>query len=79
MKLTDADLLRLQGYPQLEWLNLDKTGITDTGLAHLRGMTQLQELYLKDTPITDAGLEYLKKCHTSKNCNLVTPKSPTPG
>ena len=69
-KITDADLVRLKGFAELQTLFLignDK--ITDAGLVHLKGLTNLQRLRLSDQ-ITDAGVADLQKslpiCEISK-------------
>lgn len=57
--VTDADLARLKGFSQLQWLYLNDTGVTDTGLAQVRPLKSLELLHLAGTRITDAGLEHL--------------------
>ena len=59
LEITDADLARLRGLPQLESLEIADCPITDAGLANLAGLTELQILYLSDVPITDRGLAHL--------------------
>jgi len=57
--VTDAELVSLQGMPQLQNASLGDTQVTDAGLVHLKGLTQLLMLSLDNTQITDAGLEHL--------------------
>jgi hypothetical protein len=58
--MTDAELILLQGFPQLEWLRLNGTRVTDAGLVHLRGLTRLQCLSLEHTSLAGAGLVHLR-------------------
>ena len=60
-KVTDAELVHIQGLSQLQTLNLGSTSITDAGLAHLAGLTELQVLDLSSTKVTDAGVAELKR------------------
>ena len=58
-KVTDADLERLEGFPQLKTLMLGgNQSYTDAGLINLRRLPQLQALKL-GTEVTDAGLIHL--------------------
>jgi hypothetical protein len=57
---SDADLECVKGFPQVQALVLQGTGITDTGLKHFKGLARLAVLYLNDTQITDAGLKCLE-------------------
>lgn len=57
---TDRDLAPLEGFKQLQRLNLGLTRVTDAGMAHLRGLESLEELDLSVTKITDKGLEVIK-------------------
>jgi hypothetical protein len=58
---TDARLVRIQEFSQLETLWLEKSRVSDAGLGHLQELSQLQYLYLSGTKITDAGLVHLQK------------------
>jgi hypothetical protein len=58
--VTDAELVSLQGMPQLQNASLGDTQVTDAGLVHLKGLTQLLMLSLDNTQITDVALEHLK-------------------
>lgn len=58
-KITDAGVRHLSGLTNLEYLELQKTGVTDTGLEHLSQLTTLESLYLSNTKVTDAGLSHL--------------------
>ncbi len=61
-KVTDADLVHLDGLTQLKSLDLSQTKVTDAGLLHLKGLPHLLDLKLDLTPkITDAGLVHLKE------------------
>jgi serine/threonine protein kinase len=59
-KVADADLARLTGCADIEYLSLAGNNITDAGLAHLRGLTALQKLNLRFTRVSGAGLPHLK-------------------
>ena len=69
-KVTDAELVHLQGLTQLRTLFLDDTGVTDAGMERLQGFTQLQKLGLSGTPVTDAGLEHLRGLTQLQHLNL---------
>ncbi len=68
--LTDADLERLQGMPELASLNLSANQITDVGLSRLEKLTHLHTLYLTDNPISDAGLHHLGPLADLKDLGL---------
>jgi hypothetical protein len=56
-KITDADLVRLKEFAELQTLfPIGNDKITDAGLVHLRGLTGLQTLELSNTKVTDAGV-----------------------
>jgi hypothetical protein len=57
---TDADLERLQGLPDLEYLQIASSNVTDNGLSHLKYLHGLKELELRSEKITDAGLVHLQ-------------------
>ena len=57
--ITDADLVHLELFPQLDTLDVTDRQVTDAGLAHLAGLTNLQRLSLDVAKITDAGLQQL--------------------
>jgi Leucine-rich repeat (LRR) protein len=57
---TDADLVLLKAFTNLEALDLGKTKITDAGLEHCQGLTKLRSLNLAFTKVTDTGLVSLK-------------------
>jgi hypothetical protein len=59
-EISDADLERLKGLPQLQPLWLNGRKVTDAGLKHLEGLSKLQDLDLNGSKVTDAGLERLK-------------------
>lgn len=56
--LRDADLSRLQGLPDLERLDLQRTQVTDAGLPYLKDMEKLRTLLLQATRVTDADFTY---------------------
>jgi hypothetical protein len=58
--LTDADLVHLQSFRQLERLGLVGCGIKGEGLVHLQGLTNLRNLDLDSTKVSHAGLAYLE-------------------
>ena len=58
---TDAGVAHLQGLPNLERLDLRRTGVTDAGLAHLKGLTKLAVIDLGGTPVTDTGVRELQR------------------
>jgi hypothetical protein len=74
-KVTDAGLVHVKGFAQLQSLDLMQTQVTDAGLEHLNGLTQLRSLNLRGTGITDAGVERLHQA--LPNCN-VAHNAPTP-
>jgi hypothetical protein len=57
--VSDADLARLECFPELETLALFDSGIGDAGIAHLKPLANLRTLYLGRTKVTDAGLDAL--------------------
>ncbi len=59
-KVTDAGLVHLKGFTDLQPLHLSYTTVTDAGLVHLKGLTNLQTLRLYNTEVSDAGLVHLK-------------------
>jgi hypothetical protein len=69
-QLTDDDLKHLEGFTDMENLELFQTPITDKGLEHLKGLVNLQMLVLSDTKITDAGLANLENMKKLKTLRL---------
>ncbi len=59
-RITDAQLVHLEGLKNLEIALIVEPQITDAGLVHLRGLTNLKELWLISNRISDAGLVNLK-------------------
>jgi hypothetical protein len=57
--ITDAGLVHLKDFTQLQALDLGETKVTDAGLVYLKGLTDLNSLDLPGTKVTDAGLENL--------------------
>jgi Leucine-rich repeat (LRR) protein len=58
-RVTDAELVRLEGLTGLETLNLNDTRVTDAGLVHLEGLAGLKTLLLRNTRVTNAGLAHI--------------------
>lgn len=69
-KISDSELVILEGFIHLQWLSLDGTGITDAGLVHLKGMSQLTWLCLDRTQVSDLGLVHLKGLPQLKHLSL---------
>ncbi len=59
-RITDAQLVNLEGLKNLEIVLIVEPQITDAGLVHLRDLTNLKELWLISNRISDAGLVNLK-------------------
>tara|TARA_B100000809_G_scaffold171919_1_gene169235 strand:+ start:394 stop:1014 length:621 start_codon:yes stop_codon:yes gene_type:complete len=59
-KVTDAELVHLEGLINLQSLILWGTQVSDAGLVHLKGLTKLEAISLAETKITDAGLIHLR-------------------
>ena len=68
--MTDAGVVRLDVFTQLETLVLGETQITDAGLECLNGLAKLQTLDLAFTKISDAGLEHIKALIRLRSLNL---------
>ena len=58
--VTDAGLGHLRKLPQLQHLNLNRTGVRGPGLAQLRGTRRLRWLELRELPIRDDDLVHLQ-------------------
>lgn len=69
-RVTDADLVHLQGLTELRTLYLHGRDITDRGLVHLKGLAELDELALRATAVTDDGLEHLNGLAKLKKLDL---------
>lgn len=63
---TDSDLKNLNHFPQLEWIDLNKSQITNDGLAYLADLPKLESIYLDGTNVTDDGLMQLSKFRSLK-------------
>ncbi len=59
-KVTDADLVHLEGLEGLEVLALCGTEVTDAGVARLQRLVHLRDLDLSYTRITDDGIVHLR-------------------
>ena len=57
---SDDDLSHIEGFREIEAIDLSRTDVTDMGLAHLRSLTKLRVLYLAECKgVTDAGIAQL--------------------
>jgi Leucine-rich repeat (LRR) protein len=59
--ISDAEMLKLQGFTQLQELSLSQTQVTNGGLAHLKDLASLRGLLLRESQIGDDGLAHLKE------------------
>lgn len=73
LQLTDDDLRRLGGLPNIRYLRLQDTQLTDARLAHLAGLKSLETLHLKEPLITDAGLAHLAGLKNLQALHLESP------
>ncbi len=55
----DGDLSDLSAFPQLQYLNLTRTGVTDDGLKQLAALTHLRGLALSGRAAGGDGLHHL--------------------
>jgi peroxiredoxin/Leucine-rich repeat (LRR) protein len=69
-KVSDAELVHLEGLTSLEQLHLNKTLITDEGLVHLKELDQLKLLHVHDTKVTDAGLVCLEEMRSLQRLDI---------
>jgi hypothetical protein len=58
-KVTDADLVHLQGLAALTSLELSRTQITDAGLKSLETLTNLQIVKVMGTKVSGDGVKHL--------------------
>jgi Leucine-rich repeat (LRR) protein len=58
--ITDEDLKHVEGFTELQTLEIHGTPITDQGLASVKGLTNLTLLDLSKARISDAGLANLQ-------------------
>jgi hypothetical protein len=58
--ISDAEMLKLKGFTQLQELSLRETQVTDGGLEHLKGLASLRMLLIRESQIGDDGLAHLK-------------------
>jgi hypothetical protein len=56
---SDAELVHLRKFEELEDLSLGCSNVTDAGLCHVGKLTTLRCLSLRDTRVSDAGLKDL--------------------
>ena len=57
--ITDAGMVHLSKFKQLDSLSLRGTAVTDRGLAHLSGLTGLQSLMLAGGAFSDEGMQHI--------------------
>ncbi len=69
-RITDADLVCLDGFRRIYMLSLDNTLVTDAGLDFLAARSEIQTLSLKGNNITDAGLKLLEGLANLKSLDL---------
>jgi Leucine-rich repeat (LRR) protein len=67
--ITDAALPHLKSLTDLEYLDLDRTGISDAGLEHLKALRNLRGLQVAFTTVSDAGLVHLEALPNLKELN----------
>ncbi|HEV3023929.1 MAG TPA: hypothetical protein VGX76_15750 [Pirellulales bacterium] len=60
-QVSDAGLVHLQAFPELQLLSLDSTQVTDAGLPYLKTLTGLRSLDLSNTLVTAAGVDELQE------------------
>jgi hypothetical protein len=59
--ITGKGISHIAGLKQLEWLNLDATGVGDEDLVHLEGLTNLKQIRVSHTNVTQQGVERLRQ------------------
>ncbi|MBK1879126.1 c-type cytochrome domain-containing protein [Pelagicoccus mobilis] len=59
-KVRDQDLIGINGFEALSYVDLRRTRITDEALAHFEGLESLEYLNLFETDVSDAGLKSLR-------------------
>ena len=69
-KVSDAELVHLEGLTSLEQLYLNETLITDEGLVYLKELGQLKLLHVHETKVTVAGLVHLECLNTLESVSL---------
>ncbi len=60
-KVTDHEMVYLQGFTKLEYLSLRNTNVTDVGLIEINRFTQLKGIGFQGEDITNVGLKHLQK------------------
>ena len=69
--VTDDHLAILpHGFPELERLKINETGITDAGISHLRDLPQLRLINAQRTKITNAAVPDLATMSRLKELNI---------
>ncbi len=58
--VTDAGLIYLKDFPELQGLSIASPFITDAGIAHLEGLTSLEVLAIEGRQFGNASLAYLR-------------------
>lgn len=69
-KFSDEELMRLNEFPDIRGLSLNRTKITDTGLAAFQGLSKLETLTVIYTPITDESIDDLKSVENASRLFL---------
>jgi len=77
--ITDATLSRLNEFPDIRGLSLNRTKVTDAGLAGFQGLSKLETFAVIFTPITDKSVEYLKTVENASRLFLCGTKITTEG
>ncbi len=67
---TDAELVPVKSFTDLQELQLDDPRVTDGGLSYIEGLTHLQKLLLDYAQITDAGLRHLEQLTELRELSL---------
>ena len=67
--MSDAGLVHLKGFAQLQELYLRGIKMSDAGLVHLKGFTRLQGLEIGDTDVSDPGVKKLQQA--LPNCQIM--------
>jgi hypothetical protein len=78
-EITNADLIQLTAFPDLEDLTLKQTTISSAGLEHLRGLSHLHTLDISNTKVTDDGLRHLTALKFLKHLKLFGTKTTKAG
>jgi hypothetical protein len=69
-QVSDADLARFKGLPNLTRFDVGETAVTDAGVAHLEGLPALTDINLNNTRVSNDCLPYLAKCKSLVSVGL---------